>query len=121
MRRVVSLAKNEANPEVRSCLAASCKRWKAKDSIPILTQLIKRSEDIKDKHIPLLLWWAIENKAASDREKIIDLLDDKALWKTDVMQQHLGDPGEYPVKRRQVIVHIGAMFLVPCHRGRGGV
>jgi putative heme-binding domain-containing protein len=83
------LAKNEANPEVRSCLAASCKRWKASDSFPILTQLIRRSEDVTDKHIPLLLWWAIENKAISNRTGIIDLLNDKALWKTAMMQKHL--------------------------------
>ncbi|SVE01291.1 uncharacterized protein METZ01_LOCUS454145, partial [marine metagenome] len=55
-QELVLLAKNESNPEVRSCLAASCKRWEAKDSFPILTQLIKRTEDVKDKHIPLLLW-----------------------------------------------------------------
>jgi putative membrane-bound dehydrogenase-like protein len=88
-QELVALAINDTNPEVRSCLAASCKRWKAKDSFPILTQLIKRNEDVKDKHIPLLLWWAIENKAASDRAEIIDLLGDKTLWKTPMMQQHL--------------------------------
>jgi putative heme-binding domain-containing protein len=88
-QELVLLAENESNPEVRSCLAASCKRWKAKDSIPILIQLIGRKEDVKDKHIPLLIWWAIENKATSDRAEIIDLLNDKALWKTAMMQQHL--------------------------------
>jgi len=88
-RELILLAKNEANPEVRSCLAASCKRWKASDSFPILTQLIRRSEDVTDKHIPLLLWWAIENKAISNRTGIIDLLNDKALWKTAMMQKHL--------------------------------
>ncbi len=88
-QELILLAKNEPNPEVRSCLAASCKRWAARDSFPILTQLIKRTEDVTDKHIPLLLWWAIENKAISDRAEVIDLLNDKALWKTAVMQKHL--------------------------------
>jgi putative heme-binding domain-containing protein len=88
-QELILLAKNEPNPEVRICLAASCKRWAARDSFPILTQLIKRTEDVTDKHIPLLLWWAIENKAISDRAEVIDLLNDKALWKTAMMQKHL--------------------------------
>jgi len=86
---LVLLAINESNPEVRSCLAASCKRWEAKDSFPILTQLIKRTEDVKDKHIPLLLWWAIESKTISNREAIVELLEEKILWGTGMMQEHL--------------------------------
>jgi len=88
-QELILLAKNEPNPEVRSCLAASCKRWDARDSFPILTQLIRRTEDVTDKHIPLLLWWAIENKTISDRAEIIDLLNDKTIWKTAMMQKHL--------------------------------
>ncbi len=87
--QLVKLATMESHPEVRSCLAASCKRWTARDSFPILAQLINREEDLKDKHIPLLLWWAIENKAISNRAEIINLLDDKTLWQTPMMQQHL--------------------------------
>ncbi len=86
---LVLLAINESNPEVRSCLAASCKRWEAKDSFPILTQLIKRTEDVKDKQIPLLLWWAIESKAISNREALVELLGEKILWGTGMMQEHL--------------------------------
>ena len=47
-----------------SCLAASCKRWPAR-CFPILAQLIRREGDVNDKHIPLLLWWALEDKSTS--------------------------------------------------------
>ena len=50
--QLTALAGSEGNVEVRSCLAASCKRWPAKDSFPILAQLIRREEDVNDKHIP---------------------------------------------------------------------
>lgn len=88
-KQLVELAKTENHPEVRSCLAASCKRWTAKDSFPILAQLIRRQEDLNDKHIPLLLWWALEHKATSDMDEIAKLLKDKKLWESPMMQQHL--------------------------------
>jgi putative heme-binding domain-containing protein len=87
--QLTALAGSEPNAEVRSCLAASCKRWAAKDSFSILKQLIRREEDVKDKHIPLLIWWAIEDKSTTDLTEVTKLLRDPNLWKTPMMQQHL--------------------------------
>jgi len=87
--KLITLAKTETNAEVRSCLAASCKRWAAKDSFPILAALIRRDEDMNDKHIPLLIWWALENKAVSDNSQVTKLLADKSLWRMPMMQTHL--------------------------------
>ncbi|MBL67249.1 MAG: dehydrogenase [Verrucomicrobiales bacterium] len=87
--QLTELAKTEKHPEVRSCLAASCKRWAAKDAFPILAALIRRTEDANDKHIPLLLWWAIEKKATGDRDAITKLLADQSIWTTQMMRQHL--------------------------------
>ncbi len=87
--KLIKLAESETNSEVRSCLAASCKRWAAKDSFPIIAALIRRDEDVNDKHIPLLLWWAIENKAVSDGPAVAKLLADKSIWETSMMQSHI--------------------------------
>jgi putative membrane-bound dehydrogenase-like protein len=87
--KLIKLAKTETNAEVRSCLAASCKRWAAQDSFPIIAALIRRDDDVSDKHIPLLLWWAIENKAVSDGPAVAQLLADKSIWRTPMMQTHL--------------------------------
>ena len=87
--KLIKLAESETNAEVRSCLAASCKRWAAKDSFPILVALIRRDEDVNDKHIPLLLWWAIENKAVSDGPAVAKLLADKSIWETSMVQSHI--------------------------------
>jgi len=87
--QLTELAKNEQHAEVRSCLAASSKRWAAKDSFPIIAALTRRTEDVDDKHIPLLLWWALESKATSNRAAINKLLADKSLWATDMMRRHL--------------------------------
>ena len=83
-----SLGRLGRNVEVRLS-RRPCKRWPAKDSFPILAQLIRREEDVNDKHIPLLLWWALEDKSTSDLTELVKLLRDQELWKTPMMQQHL--------------------------------
>ena len=35
---------------------------------------------LNDPHIPLLLWWALEDKAVSDRERVLQLFDSPAAW-----------------------------------------
>ncbi|MBC8326939.1 MAG: c-type cytochrome [Verrucomicrobia subdivision 3 bacterium] len=87
--KLIALAKTETHAEVRSCLAASCKRWVAKDSFPILAALIHRNEDVNDKHIPLLIWWALENKAVSGSGDLTRLLTDKSIWAAPMTQTHL--------------------------------
>ena len=56
---------------VRSQLACSAKRLPARDALPIVRALLARGEDEQDIHIPLLLWWALEAKIASDPELVL--------------------------------------------------
>ena len=56
----------EPNIEVLSQLACSAKRLPARDSLPIVRALLARSEIADDIHLPLLLWWALESKIATD-------------------------------------------------------
>jgi glucose/arabinose dehydrogenase/mono/diheme cytochrome c family protein len=87
--KLVSMAKTEMNPEVRSQLASTCKRLPARDAFPIIRALLLRAEDTNDLHIPLLLWWAIEDKAISDRDLVLELLKDSAVWKTPLFREHI--------------------------------
>lgn len=79
----------EPHVEARSQLACSARRLPAKDGLPIVRALLARAEDTADIHIPLLLWWAIESKAESDREAVLDLFSDPALWSSPLAQQHI--------------------------------
>ena len=87
--RLMELARTETQVEVRSQLASSCKRLPAKSAFPIIRELMMRSEDADDLHIPLFLWWAIENKAVSDRDLLMTLLQDKALWESPLVNRHI--------------------------------
>ncbi len=65
------LAKNEGDAEVRSQLASTARRLS--DTLPIIEALSARNDD-NDPQIPLLLWWALEEKAISSREAVLDWL-----------------------------------------------
>jgi putative heme-binding domain-containing protein len=65
---------------VRSQLACSAKRLPADVGLPLVRALAARSEDIDDLHIPLLLWWAVESKAESDRDLVVKLFAERDFW-----------------------------------------
>ena len=83
------LAHDETNIEVRSQLACSARRLPAKDSFPIVRELVAHSEDVADAHLPLLLWWAIEAKCATDRNAVLEFFKDRAAWTLPIVKEHL--------------------------------
>lgn len=87
--RLVELARTEAQAEVRSQLASSCKRLPAQNALPILRELLLRREDLRDLHIPLLLWWAIENKTQASLPRLLDFLKDPALWESPLFTEYV--------------------------------
>jgi putative membrane-bound dehydrogenase-like protein len=87
--QLVALARTETSPVVRSQLACSSKRLPGPDCLPIVRQLLRHHEDVNDPQIPLLLWWAVEDKAVSDRDAVLGLLDSAAAWREPLIHQAL--------------------------------
>ena len=46
----------------------------------------QRSEDAGDIHLPLLLWWALEAKVATDPEAVLALFQDRAIWDLPIVR-----------------------------------
>lgn len=84
-----NLATVEPDVEVRSQLASSAKRFSARNGLPIARELLIRSSDLEDLHIPLLLWWAIESKTVSDRQEVIAMFRDSELWQSPMVENHV--------------------------------
>jgi putative heme-binding domain-containing protein len=84
--RLVELAQNEPSATVRSQLACTCKRLPGPDALSIVEKLLARSEDVADPLIPLLLWWAIEDRAISDRAGVLKLADGTEAWNRPIMR-----------------------------------
>ncbi len=83
------LARTEPVAEVRAQLASTATRLPGNDCLAITRELLLRSEDVSDKHIPLLLWWAIESKAISDRNRVMQMFLDSTLWETPIVQKFI--------------------------------
>jgi putative membrane-bound dehydrogenase-like protein len=86
---LVALAKTEKSPTVRCQLACTCKRLPGGDALPIIHELLRRDEDADDAFIPLLLWWAVEDKAISDRLRVLALVDEPAGWRRPLVARFL--------------------------------
>lgn len=79
-KQIVVLAKTETSCIVRSQMACTAKRLAAAQCLPIVAQLLRHSEDVKDPFIPLLLWWAIEDKSVSDSALVLQLAANPDDW-----------------------------------------
>ena len=86
---LLALAKTEPAAEVRAQLASSVTRLPASDALPITRELLLRAEDVSDKHVPLLLWWAVESKCATDRDAILRMLEDSTFWHAPLVQKFI--------------------------------
>ncbi|HVC93730.1 MAG TPA: PVC-type heme-binding CxxCH protein [Pirellulales bacterium] len=87
--KLAELASTEPVVDVRSQLASTAKRLPADQGLPIVRQLLGRDEDTDDIHLPLLLWWAIEVKAETDREAVLALFGDSPLWRGKIVATHI--------------------------------
>jgi len=87
--KLIALARTETDVHARVQLAASCRRLPAGDAIPVLRELMLRTEDAADKHEPLMLWWALEDKAVTGRAQVLELLKETPLWHSPIVSQHI--------------------------------
>ena len=88
-RRLVRLARTEPDAEVRSELANTAGRLPADDALAVLDELMRRPEDVSDKHIPLRIWWALEEKITSDPEVVLSWLETARVWQAALFTEHL--------------------------------
>jgi putative heme-binding domain-containing protein len=86
---LAALAKTETNHEVRAQLAASAKRLPAKVAMAMLRGLLDYYDKEKDDHLPLLIWWAMENKAEKARDDVLAFFADKDVWNLKITRSTL--------------------------------
>jgi putative membrane-bound dehydrogenase-like protein len=86
---LAKLAEREPHVEVRAQLACSARRLPAAEGLPIVRRLLEHREDMEDIHIPLLLWWAIETWAESDRQRVLSMCAGPDFWRLPMVQKHI--------------------------------
>jgi putative membrane-bound dehydrogenase-like protein len=88
-RRLAELARSERDAEVRSALAGLAARVEPDAALAILRELIRRPEDVSDKHIPLRIWWALEKTITSDADLVLNWIEKEDVWSEPVFAEHL--------------------------------
>jgi putative membrane-bound dehydrogenase-like protein len=96
---LIDLATVEPSPVVRNQLACTAKRMPYMAGLPIVRALLKRSEDLDDPQIPMLLWWAIEDKVTTYRDTVLSLFDKAEDWKA-------------PITEKFIVERIGRRYMV---------
>lgn len=84
--KLTDRARSEPNVEARSQLACSARRLPGDQGLPIVRALIGHDEDADDPHLPLLLWWAIESKADSDRDLVVAMFREPSTWSRPIVR-----------------------------------
>lgn len=87
--QLAQLGMTETNVDVRSQLASTARRLPAEQGLPIVRSLLTHDEDVQDPHLPLLLWWAIEAKADSDRDAVLAMFEDSQVCRLPMASTHI--------------------------------
>ncbi len=87
-KALVTLARDEAHPEVRTQLAASMKRLPDAVALPVVPAMWERDADVNDKRVPLLTWWAIETRAETAREALLGMFAQTEVWRLALARSH---------------------------------
>jgi putative membrane-bound dehydrogenase-like protein len=88
-RQLVRLARSDPSVVVRSQLAATAKRLPARDGLPIVAGVLAQDRDMTDPHVPLLAWWAIEDKAVSDPRLLLAKFGHADAWTSAMTRDQL--------------------------------
>lgn len=86
---LLRMAQEDSSVVVRSQLACTAKRLPAAAGISIVAELLRHDEDVNDIHVPLLLWWAIEDKAISDPSIVLRLLESPSAWQLPLVRKFI--------------------------------
>src|SRR6185295_19590208 len=88
-RRLAELARGEPDAEVRSALAGLAARLEPAAALAVVRELIRRPQDVADKHIPLRIWWALEKTITSDADLVLNWIEKENIWQEPVFSEHL--------------------------------
>lgn len=88
-RALTELAQKEPHVEVRCQLASSARRLPAAEGLSVVAHLLGHTADAEDLFQPLLLWWALEAKCDTDRDRVLSLFEDSSTWRLPLVEKHL--------------------------------
>jgi putative heme-binding domain-containing protein len=89
IQRLKEMARAEQSLAVRSQIASTVRRLPAELALDLLTELVARDTDVADRNIPLLIWWAVEKHAVSERSKVMDIFGTSSAWRQKISAEYI--------------------------------
>jgi mono/diheme cytochrome c family protein len=86
---LVRLGRTEPDAEVRSELANTTSRLATDDALAVVGALADREEDVSDRHLPLRLWWALEQHMSRDPDVVLTWVGKSGVWHAPVFRQQI--------------------------------
>ena len=84
-----ALSQREKDPQVRSQLASTARRLNGDPALDLIFTLAEHDADLRDPHIPLLLWWGLQAHALSHRSEIVMRLKSQSAWLRPLFREQL--------------------------------
>ncbi len=84
---LLKVAAHETDVRVRSQLASAAKRLPAKMGLVLAQKVALRNLDATDPHIPLLLWWAVENHSVAAVDETVNLFTSSEAWQSALIRE----------------------------------
>ncbi len=94
-KRLSDLTQQETSPVVLSQLAASAKRLSGSAGLELVRNLLVQSRVEQDERIPWLIWWAIESRAISESQPLLEIFGSQEMW----VHEAVGDNAVRLVRR----------------------
>jgi putative heme-binding domain-containing protein len=88
--RLEKLARDEQDLEVSCQLACSARRLPANDCLRIIRAIIQ-THDASDLRLPLLVWWAIEAKVATNPSEVVAFFRERAVWRASIVERDMAE------------------------------
>jgi len=83
------LAKREEDLEVWNQLASTVMKQESARGVPVIGELLKRSGDLEDPCVPLMLWWALEKHVREGDVPMISLFRDPEIRKQPMVRREI--------------------------------
>lgn len=89
LKALLVQARMEPDAEVRAQFASTARRLAPAPALTLVEILAADEGAAADPYIPLLVWWVLEAHAGVDRERVVALFQNVALWERPMVQEHL--------------------------------
>ena len=87
--RLVGLAGREPDVMVRAQLASTARRLGPEPGLDVAYRILTRDLDGDDAHLPLLLWWAVEDKAYTGMPHALALFASSDAWRSSMVRSSI--------------------------------